>query len=268
MSATIQKQFNILAQYARMHWTHQLEYKANLAFDIGLRFIEFAVFFYAWQSILGANATLPGWDLKGLIVLFSFENVFLALILSFAWGASNAWEKIARGELDQYLARPVIPWVMLVGEGMNVAPGGWILGIGGLFMAWAFFGFNASISVLLLIAFMLALAIGITVFFSLSMSALSFWMGRVEFTHSLLEGLFEFDQYPQTLFPWPLQTLTSFTLPFLFASTIPALAILEKITADQLILWATVEAGILALNFLFFSFIWQKGVERYESFGG
>ncbi|MBI4043235.1 MAG: ABC-2 family transporter protein [Candidatus Diapherotrites archaeon] len=252
----------------RMHWFHLFEYKINFAFDFFLRFAEFAVFFYAWQTILGANATIPGWDLKGLVVLYSLENLFLALILSFALGAIEAWNKIAKGELDQHLARPTISWLMLVGEGMEISLGGWLLGIGGLVIARTFFGFSMPLHALVLIIVMLLLAVGITILFSLMLSALAFWMGRVEFVYSVWEGLFEFDMYPQTVFPWPLQTLTSFTFPFLFAHTIPAMVLLERIPATQAIPWILIEAGILAFNFLLFSWVWKKGVKRYESFGG
>ena len=268
MNATLSKNGKIFYQYVRMHVAHLLEYRINFFFDIIVRFLEFAVFFFMWQSILGKNASIPGWDLQGLVVLYAFQNIFLALLITFAFGAMNAWEKIMSGELDRFLARPTIPWFMLAVENMELAFGGWFLGIGYFAVAFMFFGFTLSLPVALVLILMVVLAVGIALFFGLAMSSLSFWLGRLESIWGIWEGLFEFDQYPQTIFPWPIQTITSFTFPYLFANTLPALALLQKISFEQLVPWILVEAGVLAVNYLVFSFLWKRGVKRYESYGG
>jgi ABC-type uncharacterized transport system permease subunit len=245
-----------------------MEYRIHMYFDIIGRLFEFGFFFIMWQSILGANGKIPGWDMQSLIVLYSFENIFLSLLFTFMWGSLNSWKNIHEGRIDKHLCRPTDVWFMVVGERMGMSFGGYLFGIGGLIMSQLLFGVNLLQPAFLFGLILLGVAIIISTLFALILASTSFWLGRIEFIESFFEAGMEFDQFPQTIFPWQLQTILVFALPFLFAHTLPAMGVLGKITLQEMGGWIVIGIGIIALNWTIFTIIWNKGVKRYEAHGG
>ncbi len=268
MNVNLTKNAKILAEYFRLHILTLLEYRINFIFDTIVRFFEFAVFFFFWKTILFQNITIPGWDLGGLIVLFSFQQIFLALFLTIALAPWRFEKKIMNGELDKFLARPCTPWLNLIAEDFNLSLGGWITGIGGLLIAQFGLGISIFTPKLLMALFVILIAAAITLFFGLILSSFALWGNRLHLYDYLIDGLFEFDSYPITLFPGYIHTLTSFTIPFLYANTLPALLTLNQLSIETVFPYAIIEIGILLVNYSIFQFIWRKGVKRYEAYGG
>jgi ABC-type uncharacterized transport system permease subunit len=233
-----------------------------------MRLLEFGFFFVMWESILGANGRIPGWDIQSLFVLYSFENIFLALLVTFTWASLGAWKHIHEGRIDKYLCRPTTVWLMVVGERMGMAFAGYLAGIGGLILCQIFFGINLFQPAFLFGIILIIISIVISTLFALLLASLSFWLGKIEFIDSIFESFMEFDQFPQTLFPWQIQTILSITLPFLFAHTIPTLGLMGRISLTEMGLWILVGLGAAALNWIGFSILWKRGLKRYEANGG
>lgn len=268
MKPKIIKNIRIFREFIRLHWKSYTEYRINLYFDIILRIIEFGFFFIMWQSILGTNGKIPGWDMESLIILYSFENIFLALLFTFMWGSLGAWKNIHEGRIDKHLCRPTNTWFMVVGERMGMSIGGYIIGIGSLAMSQIVFGINLLQPAFLFGIILISISIVITTFFALLLASTSFWLGRIEFIDAIFESMMEFDQFPQTIFPWQIQSILSFTLPFLFAHTLPALGIIGKISLNEMGVWIIISSAIAITNWIAFTIVWNKGVKRYESNGG
>ncbi|MDP2666261.1 MAG: ABC-2 family transporter protein [Candidatus Diapherotrites archaeon] len=244
------------------------EYRINYFLELLVLLAQFVVFYIFWKSLLGNQAIIPGWNLGELVVLFSVQNFFLGILTIFGPAGLNLWKKIGQGELDKYLCRPTTAWFMLVGEGLRISLVGFGLGIAGLLAATIVLGVAIRLEVIGLLVIILLLAALITLFFFLSLSMLVFWIEKVEFANRIWEGLFEFQWYPQTLFPGWIQLITSFTVPFLFGHTIPAMALLGKISMKSLFFLLGAEIGILIINFVLFQILWRRGVTRYVSYGG
>jgi ABC-type uncharacterized transport system permease subunit len=268
MTLNLEKNTRIFLTYMRMHTLKLFEYRINYIFDTIIRFLEFAVFFFFWQTILGKNLSLPGWDLTGLLVLYAFQQVYLAFFLTFALGAWDVERSIFKGDIDKFLCRPCTPWFMLAGETMSVSIGGWITGLGALFIAHFVLGAPIFTIVFPILLLMTALGAAISLFFGMALATFGFWGRRLRLFGVLLDGLFEFDSYPMTVFPATLHILTSFTLPFLFADTLPAMSVMGMIPLSTLIYYLAIEIGILIVNFSIFKLIWERGVRHYESYGG
>lgn len=264
----IQKNARLLIQFLRLHWAVYTEYRINFTFDIVMRLFEFGFFFIMWQSILGSNGHIPGWDIESLLILYSFENIFLALLITFMWSSLGGWKNIHEGRIDKYLCRPTNVWLMITGERMGIAFAGYLVGIGGLIMSSILFGINLFQPALVLGIILLLVAAVISTLFALLLASLAFWLGKIEFIDSIFESLMEFDQFPQTIFPWQIQTVLSITIPFLFAHTLPTLALLGNISPLELGGWIIVALGVAALNWIGFSIIWNRGIKRYEANGG
>jgi ABC-type uncharacterized transport system permease subunit len=242
------------------------EYRVNFVIDIIVRFLEFASFFFAWEIILGKSINFPGWDIKGLVLLYSFQQFFIFLLSSFNGGDDTLREKILNGSLDQYLARPNTPWFTIIVTHMHLSLGGLFLGIAGLLLAIALGVKIGLLTFLMGIAFLILAAL-ICQFFGLALACLAFWMGRVDFIGNIWDALFEFDTYPSNIFPGAIQTLLAFTLPFIFAHTIPAQLILEQLTIGDGVKFLAAATLILIINFGIFHLIWNAGLKKYEAFG-
>ncbi len=264
----IARSINLIIEMTRLNVLHILEYKINIVFDSAIRFIELAFFFFFWQSIFGANGGIPGWDLTALIVLYAFQNLFLALFITFVSGAYYMEERIIHGNLDKHLSRPVAPWLMVLGEQMFVSFGGWIIGLGTLLFVHFGLGVPIFTPLFPLLLLMIFIGVAITITLGLLLGCLAFWFGRVKVFDRLVEAFWEFDSYPMTIFPSYLQTLSSFILPLLYTATLPALAVIGGISTPTLMEYLVWEIGILVINIAVFSILWNAGVKKYEASGG
>ncbi len=210
----LRKNINVMYELLRLNALHTLEYRINFISDTLVRFIEFAVFFYFWKAIFGAQGSIPGWDLTGLLVLYAFQQLFISFFLTFAAGVHHIENEITRGGIDKYLCRPIQPWFVLMGEHSFFAVGRWINGFGALAIAHFVLGVPVFTPVFPLLMLMVFLASLITAFFGLFLGSLAFWYGRIHLFEYISEAFWEFDSYPITLFPGFIQTLSSFILPF------------------------------------------------------
>lgn len=268
MTFNLKKNTRILHTYLRMHTLKLFEYRINFIFDTIIRFLEFAVFFFFWQTILGKNLNIPGWDMTGLLVLYAFQQIFLGFFLTFALGAWDVERSIFKGDVDKFLCRPCNTWFMLAGEQISISIGGVISGFGALLIAQFVLGAPIFTWIFPILVLMTVLGALISLFFGLTLATFAFWGRRLRLFGVLLDGLFEFDSYPMTLFPGYLHTLTSFTLPFLFAHTLPAMSVMGTIPLETVLYYLVIEVAVLIVNYSIFTFVWGKGVAHYESYGG
>ncbi len=268
MTRKIVKNIKLFREFLRLRIAVIKEYPINLVSDLGMRFLEFGFFFIMWKSIFGAKGIIPGWDIPSLMVLYSFESLFIALLITFTYSAIGMWKNIHEGRIDKYLCRPTNPWFMVIGERMGMAIGGYFVGIGGLVMCFFLFDVQLFQPALIFGLILVLLATAIATLFCMIMATMSFWFGKIEFIDSIFDSLMEFDQFPQNIFPWQIQTALSITLPFLFAHTIPTLSLFGKISLMETAQWIVVALGVVALNYLLFSFLWNRGLKRYEAHGG
>lgn len=258
----------IFRRYFIMHLKKLMEYKINVIMDFLVRFSEALLFFAFWAVLIGAGAGVPGWDLKGFLLIFAFESVFVVLLLSVGYGAAFVWEQIQKGSLDKFLARPTTPWLMLLMEEFWPEFFGLIISI--VFFAIAVFAFGIQIGIIefFLIAAMILVGVLIPTLLGLCLSTLAFWFGNLEFIEYLFDAFWTFEYYPATIFPVAVQGLIAFTFPFLFVHTVPAMLLLEQLTVRQALFYLSLEICVVAIWFVFFKFLWGIGVKHYESYGG
>lgn len=264
----LQKNAKITFQLFRLNLLQLIEYKENFIFDTILRFLEFAVFFFFWKGIFNAQGTIPGWDMVSLLIMYGYLQIFVSLYLSVAVGVHTLDKAISRGEIDKYLSRPVQPWLIIIGEGAFLAVGGFINGFGALLIAQFALGANVFSPLFPVLLLMTVIAVLITTSFGLIMGTLGFWFGRIRLYDEITTAFWEFDSFPLTLFPISIQTISSFILPFLFASNVPALATVGLLSVETTFMYLGLELIILLISVSIFYMLWKKGVRYYESYGG
>lgn len=266
MPINLLKQWRVIAQSFRIQWLQIAEYKENFVFDVSSRVIGFLVFWFMWQSILG-NTDIPGWDLPGLLVLAGFQNITMSMMLIFIYGVTKIRHMITSGELDNYLARPVVPWVPVVVQNGYFAFSGVLLGLALLVLAWSSFGLQINPFIALTILLLIIVGMGIAFCFALIVASLSFWLGKNDLFDDIFWGIYEFDQYPTTIFPGAIQLILAFTIPFMLLETLTAILLIGRAPEIVGVQWLGAGVLVLIVDAWIANQIWKRGVKKYEAFG-
>ena len=96
--------------------------------------------------------------------------------------------------------------------------------------------------------------------FWLILATLSFWFVRVENILIIFQGVYEAGRWPVGMYPRWLQVALTALVPVAFAVTVPAEAVVGRLTGPMLALALGLAAGLLVGARLF----WNCGVKRYS----
>ena len=111
-----------------------------------------------------------------------------------------------------------------------------------------------------LFALMLLAGGAIIYSFLLAMAAMSFWFGRIASFLMIFSDLYEAARWPIGIYPGWLRMLLTFVVPVAIAVTVPAEALVGRLTGDRVMLALGVAAGALAAA----RFVWTRGLRHYS----
>ena len=92
------------------------------------------------------------------------------------------------------------------------------------------------------------------------MAAMSFWFGRIASFLMIFSDLYEAARWPIGIYPGWLRMLLTFVVPVAIAVTVPAEALVGRLTGDRVMLALGVAAGALAVARL----VWIRGLRHYS----
>ena len=184
-------------------------------------------------------------------------------------GFSRLWNYVVKGKLDQYLSRPLNTVIALIGNHINVWSiteilTGLIILFGVLSTMWdkvSIIGLLAGLFVTVISAFTISL-------FLMTLYLSAFWIGDNSFINRFWDLLDKWTFYPLDLFPQVIKLFFIIVLPVFFVSVFPVKLIFMSLPTMELIYYG------IALFILFvfwlgvFTFVWKRGIKRYESGGG
>ena len=176
---------------------------------------------------------------------------------------------VQRGELDQYLIRPVSPlmqllvWDLQVGYISHV-----ILGIGSMLLVYGMLGLNWGIEKWLVLTSTICSGSLIMGGICLVGTPVVFWWGRsAAVTHFMRSVLRDTINYPISAYPEYVRHALC-VIPYAFVSYYPCLYLFDKPAAySPLATIGMCFAAGIAINFVFWVF-WRMGLRRYNSAGG
>ncbi len=262
------RSFKLLFRFVAVSFRNLSEYRIDFFTSIVHSLIYQAIFIVFWKSVLSfTGQKLAGWSFPDLVVLTGFTLVSNSVMLWFV-GFLRLPQKVIKGELDKYLAKPVSPLFALVAEEVNALPSAQrmltaLLMVGG---ACLYFGVRPSAANVLLSILLMVLGCFVMLLVQGWVAMLSFWWGDVSYLNSLVGLTGDFERYPITLFPVGVQRFLTWIIPIGAISTYPVLVFLGKAQSAALYL------GIAALLAVFWSTLfgvsWRKALWRYEAFGG
>ncbi|MGE5591704.1 MAG: ABC transporter permease [Bacillota bacterium] len=209
---------------------------------------------------------LQGWNRSEMIFLYGYFLVPFAL---FQGVAANLWNFgdrfIIKGELDRILTRPVNPMLQLVLEGFELES--LLGGVTGLVvMALAGHALGIHWGWAQVLGFLAFTVSGALVYVGLyvTLATVAFWTDSRTGLMPLMWNFNTYARYPVSIYNRILRLVLTWVLPFAFAGSIPAAALLGREGTLRLALW-TPPVGLGSL--LLASAAWTAGLRRYHGAG-
>ncbi|KAB3534823.1 hypothetical protein F8154_08145 [Alkaliphilus pronyensis] len=268
MIVQIRRHFRLILNYIDINWKNSTEYRK----DFIILFFDFIVItllsIIFWRAVFGNTDQLGNWQFEELVILGIFGSTSWALSDFFA-GAWQLPEKITQGALDKYLTKPIHPLFAAIMESMQLEETCKGVLAFTLLSIVASVKYNYSITITNVLLSIVILVIGVCIislmriFFSL----FTFWIGQSNGLNVILHlEDFNFERYPIDIFGKYLKYLLTWCIPVGYLATYPTVIFLRK-SENNLIIFL-LGVLVLATWFIIVSFLWKRGIKRYEANGG
>jgi ABC-2 type transport system permease protein len=254
--------FQVYQVQLKNNFVREVVYRTNFLTAVTVDVIWIAVELSLF-SVLYANVeTLGGWT---QYQVYFFLGIFFASDALFTiFFQRNFWtfsDLVNKGELDILLTKPIHPLFLALSRSINLTAAFNIflgLAISIRFSSQA--GFLGGlrwfeVGLWLLIGLISAVLIRFT------FSIWVFWTDRSWALSRLYYQFFAFATKPDTIYPKAIRYLILTALPFAFIGSVPARALLYGLEPQEYFQIAIV----LFIYFLFNSFLWKRGLDRYQS---
>lgn len=261
------KHAKLFRRYVILALKKSVEYQSSFYFNVVNTVANIAIWLVFWKVILANVPTYGGWDFPMMVILMGFFLFQEGLWILF-WRVWNFADDIVDGYVTILLVKPLNPFLALIWRMMDImrvvdVAMGFFLVLGGLYA----YDFEVSV-VKLCIALavcLLGTLMGLNAF--AMANVLGFWVGKTSFLRYSLASLLILEKTPLSVLPSALKLIYTFALPMIFVATYPTLIMTKLSLLESL--------GILALALVvavfwlaLFAFLWKKGVQKFESFGG
>lgn len=218
-------------------------------------------------SIIYTNTpALNGWTYHQSLMLYGFALIPAGLdefFLRNIWTLPNKYVRM--GNLDRLLLRPINPLYAITVDGTNLH--GFILSIYGIIVCvYSGIELNLVFTPMTFLWILVLIICATSIYFSITilMATFSFWFIDVMSSMVLIESLNQFLKYPLAIYPYALQILLTWIIPYAFTSYFPV----EFILGGSLAAYAYITPVIALLLLFIASRFFVFGLKRYSSAGG
>ena len=250
-----------LKQAIKAHMEYNVDFFMGAAASVSGHLA--ALFFLAilYQRV----PAIGGWTQWEVILLYGISILSRSIASMLFQGVWSISQLISRGELDKLLVRPVWPLLQVLGSAFGVQGLGHLVS-GGAMVILAGFHLGSVWNLRGIFWLILAVLSGCVILISILLIAecVSFWTGgRQTNLPYLAYQLGELGRYPMEVYPWPVQFLITWIIPFAFGTYYPVAAILNKPGAYLAFLSPAMAAAILVLAVA----VWRAGLRSYSGTG-
>lgn len=260
-----------LAIFIKNETLAKFQYRGALWADLVFFVLGYGTQFLLIYLLVGKFGTLGGWNRYEVMLLYSMSILSYTLACTFLRGPSDdVPQKIRDGHFDQTLTKPMNP---LLYEIISSFSAYYTVHV---FLGIAMVAFSFSmlriefdfVKVVMLILVLIGGAMiqgGVLILFS---SASFFLIGENPLVYGVFVTLRMLNENPVSIFPPFIQIFLTVIIPFAFVSFYPAQYFLGKddfMMFHPALQYLTPIVGLLVLAVS--SFIWLRGVNRYQSSG-
>lgn len=241
----------------------ELEYRANLIVNIFM-----SLFWFAW-AIIGVlvffsyTDRLGGWTLPEVLIVSGMYRGFNGFMEGVLRPNIRAIvDHIRKGTLDFVLIKPVNSQFLATLRYFSI----WRLS--DVFLGLLMVGYGLYLLhhvpqwwEIALFFFLSAAALFLLYSLWLLLMTLSFWLVKADNLVEVLFGIYETSRVPVTAFPGWIQYIFTFVIPLAFVTTVPAAALISKLTPDMVV-WSMIMSGLL---FWLSTRFWHFALRFYSS---
>lgn len=268
----MKRYFKLFAAFFQVAVRKEMAYRgAYLAGFVGF-WIDNGAVFAKLYILTSSFALLGGWNGSEVMVLYGLVMMSFAIGASFFFNLYRGLSgRIRSGEFDASLTKPIHPFLHeVLSSGFNLAYiSHFSLALIILLLALSDLGYRFTAGSVLFLILAVTGASLLQAAILIAFSTMSFFtVGSNPLADFLMWNLYEFANYPLTIFPKALQFIITFVLPYAFISFYPAAALLGKdIPAGYpaCLPYLSPLAGLLL--FLLSIRLWNWGLKNYKSTG-
>lgn len=226
--------------------------------------IYFAVQLLAFEAIYAQVEEIGGWNRGQMLIFVGTFSIINALnMLIYFFGVVDIPGKIKRGDLDQYLTKPVNPLLRLTFESVNVGSiplviMGILIVCYGVSVAGIPVSFSLGLGYAILVLLMTLLWYDLELIWRTIPFLVISANGIVRIEEPLLELSFK---VPGVLYKGFFKILFYFVLPYGIMSTIPTQFLTRSITLPGIVTSVLTVAAFTAFALWF----WRFGLRHYKS---
>lgn len=252
----------VIYTYYRMALLNELQYRANFFTSIFESLISLTLTLAGLGLVFGHTDELGGWTGWQILVLVGVFYIMTGFIQTFVQPSMELFlQDVRKGTLDFTLTKPEDSQLLVSVRSVSLfslVPV--CMGIVIVFIAFARAGVTPTGAQIAAFAVAIVCACVIVYAFWLMLATVAFWFVKVENILVIFQSMYSAGRWPVTIYPPALRAMLTFLVPVAFAVTVPAQALVGKLTPTTL-------AGAIALAATIFTaarLFWNYGVRHYS----
>lgn len=252
----------LLAVFFRLGAMNEIQYRANFWIQLVRTAMSFGFALFAVFIVYDHTDNLHGWTAPELVVLMGVWTLMAGLLgVVVQPSMEKLIEGVAEGTLDFTLTKPEDAQLLVSISQVRV----WRLVdvvAGPLVMLVALGYMDRQPGWQEILSFAVSLTAGAVILYSfwLMLSTVAFWFVRIENILMIFHSMYDAARWPVTMYPGWMQALLTFIVPVAFAVTVPAGALVGRLSHTWLLGTVALAAALLLISRWF----WRIGVRRYS----
>ena len=256
-------------QRVRIVWTffkigllNEFAYRANLYLQLVQSCAAVAMAFGGLVVVFGHTKTIGGWGPDEVLAILGVYLVMGAAISgAIAPSMQKLMEDVRRGTLDYTLTKPEgSQFLVSIGEFRVWKLVDAVIGLIVIGVALRQRGVALGAADAALFGATLVAGGAIIYSFFLTMGALSFWFLRIQNIMLIFHNMYQAARWPIGVYPRWLRVILTFVVPVAIAITVPAEALVARLTSERIAV--VVLAALLSLTVS--RLVWLCGVRHYS----
>jgi ABC-2 type transport system permease protein len=254
--------FRLIATYFRLGALNELQYRANFWINLLQSTLSLLSALAGMAVIFNHTEALAGWQPMELLALLGIYFLMAGFINTFVQPSMERFlQDIRRGTLDFVLTKPRDSQLLVSIRRVSI----WSLMdvvMGAVVLTIALGRLNRGLSVPQVFGFLVVLAAGAVIVYSfwLLLATTAFWFVNVENILVVFQSMYQAGRWPVSIYPGALRIVLTFLIPVAFAVTVPAEAIVGRLSWTTLVASLTLAAAIFIAARAF----WRYGVRSYS----
>jgi ABC-2 type transport system permease protein len=252
----------LLAIFFRLGAMNEVQYRVNFWIHLLRSTMELGFALFSVMIVFGHTEDLNGWQPVDMVVLMGVWTLMSGLIgVTVQPSMEKLIEDVREGTLDFTLTKPEESQLLVSVSQVRV----WRLVdvvLGSMTIVGALWWMERATGVSEILGFAVTLAAGSVILYSfwLMLSTLSFWFVRIQNILMIFHSMYDAARWPVTIYPTWMQAILTFIVPVAFAVTVPAGALVGRLSMQWLIGALALAAVLLVASRRF----WKIGLRHYS----